>query len=285
MRQLLEFLSKNIHWLVFLLLETASVVLLFRYNSYQGSVWFSTANSVSGKVYEWNSEVTKFFSLSDINKQLTQRNTQLELEMSKLRQELLDLSKDSTVVLAKNPVIDCKTIPAKVVQSSLNKKNNLITLDKGTADGVQVDMGVVCGNGVVGIVYLAGTHYSVVIPIVSSNSNISSSIRRRGYFGNLRWSGDDPQSAYVEDIPRHAHVVKGDYVETSGYSAVFPQGITIGKVTKVTNSPDGMAYRLKIQLATDFSNLRDVCIIDNSKAKEQVEVLRAAQDSIAVKEK
>ena len=280
MRNLLEFLSRHYHWLLFVLLEAASVALLFSYNSYQGSVWFSSANAMSGKVYEWSSYVESFFDLKAVNLQLTERNTLLEQQLSSARQQIARLTNDSTALTAEIPA-GYKIIPAKVVQMTINKQDNLFTIDRGSADGVKKDMGVVSGSGVAGIVYLVGKHYSVVIPVLNEQSNISCTIRNRGYFGYLRWTGPEKDMAYVEDVPRHAHYSKGDIIETSGYSSVFPKGITVGRIVCTFNSPDGLSYRVKIHLATDFTNLRDVCVIDNAPMQEQLDILRAAQDSIA----
>lgn len=287
MNNLLEFLSKYNHWLLFLLLEIVSAVLLFQFNSYQGSVWFSSANVVSGKVYELDSYISSFFALSDINKQLTQRNVQLEHEVSQLQTRLDSLSGDTASAGQFNQYDMLKgyrLIPAKVVSNSINRKDNLITLDKGEADGVHKDMGVVCGNGIVGIVYLVSEHYSIVIPVLNSTSNISCTIKNRGYFGYLHWQEGSSKKASVDDVPRHAHFALYDKVVTSGYSSVFPPGVLVGKIMHVYNSKDGLSYRLEVELSTDFGNLRDVCIIDDAQLKERLEVLRAAQDSIKVKD-
>ena len=283
MRNLIEFLTKHYHWLLFVLLEAASVVLLFSYNSYQGSVFFSSANVVSGKCYEWSSKVTSYFSLSETNQQLTLRNTQLEQQLYVVKSQLEKTQVDTNLIRAE-VASEYNTITAKVVQNSINKKDNLITIDKGYADGVRKDMGVVSGTGVVGIIYLVGKHYSVALPVLNSRSNISCTIRKRGYFGYLHWQGTDSQYAYVEDVPRHAHYTKGDIIETSGYSSVFPKGITVGKVICTFNSADGLSYRIKIKLATDFANLHDVCIINNKKIIEQTTILQAATDSIVGKQ-
>ena len=282
MRNLLEFLSRHNHWFVFVLLEVLSLTLLFHYNSYQGSVWFTSANAVSGKVYELSSAVTQYFSLTDVNRQLTQRNVYLEREVEMLAEQIRKTQKDTTAVerMQQSVMRQYSNIPAKVVSSSLDKANNLITIDKGSADGVRKDMGVVCGTGVVGIVYLTSEHYSVVIPVLNAQSNISCSIRGRGYFGYLHWNGGSPEYAYIDDIPRHAHFKLGDYVVTSGYSAVFPPGVRVGKILHVFNSADGLSYRVQLRLSTDFARLRDVCVIDDAVMKERLQIMRAAQDSI-----
>lgn len=284
MHNLTEFLAKHNHWFVFLVLEVLSMVLLFRYNSYQGSVWFSSANAVTGKVYEWDSAVESYFSLSGVNSQLTQRNAFLEQQVRMLDDSIARLTRSQEAAVTRLssmvPFQGCRLIPAKVVANMVNRYDNLITIDKGSADGVKRDMGVVCGMGVVGIVYLVSEHYSIVIPALNSHSNISCTIQRRGYFGYLRWRGGSSQLAYLEDVPRHAHFKLGDNVVTSGYSSVFPPGVMVGKVLHVFNSADGLSYRVQVKLSTDFARLRDVCLVDDSALQERIDLMRAAQDSI-----
>lgn len=288
MRNLLDFLRKYHHWFVFILLEVASGVLLFQYNSYQGSVWLSSANTVVGKIYQWESEITSFFSLSRTNEQLTLRNFYLERQVDQLRRLYADVTKDTTV-MERNELqflSQYKLIPAKVVDNSVNKAENLMTIDKGRADGVEADMGVACGNGVVGVVYLVSEHYSVVIPVLNaSSSRISCAIRNRGYFGYLRWYGGDPSVAYVEDIPRHARFKLGEWVVTSGFSSIFPSGVLVGKIEQVYNSRDGLSYKLKVRLSTDFSCVRDVCVISDKSIAERALLMQAARDSMSVKQK
>lgn len=284
MHNLTEFLAKHNHRFVFLVLEVVSMVLLFRYNSYQGSVWFSSANAVTGKVYEWDSAVESYFSLSGVNSQLTQRNAFLEQQVRMLDDSIARLTRSQEAAVTRLssmvPFQGCRLIPAKVVANMVNRYDNLITIDKGSADGVKRDMGVVCGMGVVGIVYLVSEHYSIVIPALNSHSNISCTIQRRGYFGYLRWRGGSSQLAYLEDVPRHAHFKLGDNVVTSGYSSVFPPGVMVGKVLHVFNSADGLSYRVQVKLSTDFARLRDVCLVDDSALQERIDLMRAAQDSI-----
>lgn len=286
MRNLLEFLAKYNHWFFFVILEVISLTLLFRFNSYQGSVFFSSANAVTGKVYEWDAAVKNFFSLTKINEQLNVRNLYLEQTVKKLTEQLTVSTGDSNRLQRTQMQIlnEYKLIPAKVITNSIDKKDNFITLDKGSADGVRKDMGVACGNGVVGVVYMASSHYSIVIPVLSSKSNISVTIKKRGYYGYLHWTGGSSELAYVDDIPRHAHFRLGDIVETSGYSSIFPPGIIVGQILHVYNSHDGLSYRVQVRLTTDFGNLRDVCIIDNTGMEERVNLLRAAEDSLRLKQ-
>lgn len=286
MRNLLDFLVKYSYWFLFFVLEAVSFVLLFQFNSYQGSVWFSSANAVAGKLYETTSAVESYFQLSKINTELTQRNLYLEQRLCKLEKEKSDSVADSTMensLLVKS-LQPYRLIPAQVVNMKWGRKDNLLTIDKGEADGIKKDMGVVCGTGIVGIVYLTSAHYSIVIPVLNSQSNISCVIQGRGYFGYLHWTGGDISEAYVDDVPRHAHFKLYENVVTSGYSSVFPAGIMVGKILHVYNSADQMSYRLRVKLSTDFGRLRDVCVVDNTALSEQIEVMRAAEDSIRMKE-
>ena len=136
MRNLLEFLAKYNHWFVFLILEVVSMVLLFQYNSYQGSAWFSSANAVTGKLYEWDANVETFFSLTKVNQELTQRNAYLEQEVQKLSDSLVCVTKDSSIYHRDQFALlrNYRLIPAKVVANSVDKPGNLMTIDKGSAD-------------------------------------------------------------------------------------------------------------------------------------------------------
>lgn len=286
MHNLVEFLAKYNHWFLFIVLEVISMVLLFQFNNYQGSVWFTSANAVAGKVYEADAQVKSYFNLSTVNAELTQRNLQLEQQVKFLEESLLDKTADSLTMANRQMqyLSQFGLVPAKVISNSLDKTDNLITIDKGSADGIHKDMGVACGNGVVGVVYLVSEHYSIVIPVLNSQSNISCTIQKRGYFGYLRWKGGSSDIAYVEDIPRHAHFRKHDKVVTSGYSSIFPLGIMVGEIQQVYNSKDGLSYRLKVKLSVDFGKLRDVCVINDKAMEERIELLRAAQDSIKPKQ-
>ena len=283
MRNLLDFLRTYHHWFLFIFLEVISAVMLFRYNTYQNSAWLSSANMLAGKVNEVESGITTFFSMTRANEELTLRNFYLERQVDQLRRLYMDATKDTTIKERQElqMLSQYKLIPAKVVSNSIDKPENLLTIDKGKADGVEVDMGVACGNGVVGVVYLVSEHYSVVIPVLNTTmSRISCAIRDRQYFGYLRWNGVDPSVAFVEDIPRHAQFKRGEWVVTSGYSAIFPSGVLVGKIEKVFNSNDGLSYKLQVRLSTDFGCLRDVCVISERNVAERARLMEAVRDSL-----
>lgn len=283
MKNLLEFLQKHHHWFLFGVLEAISFVLLFQYNSYQNSVWFSSANAVAGRVYEGFSAVESFFSLTRVNKSLTLRNFYMERQLAQLRR--LYGEQTQQVPAQEQQMLDSlsryQLIAAKVVTNELHKPNNLMTIDKGCADGVEPGMGVACGKGIVGVTYLTSDHYTVVIPVLNTNSSrISCAIRGHGYFGVLRWYGQEAGYAYVEDIPRHARFKRGEWVETNGYSSIFPEGVLVGQIVEVYNSRDGLSYKLKVRLSTDFGNLRDVVVISDKSIAERMRLMQAARDSL-----
>ena len=229
MRNLLNFLIKYNYWFVFLLLEIASLVMLFRFNNYQQSVYFTSANAISGKVYEISGGIMSYFYLKSANETLLERNTILERQLTFLRNALKDRNVDSLEInrLAELSSNQYKTIPAHVINNSLNLVNNYLTLDKGKSDGILPEMGVIGEEGVVGIVYMASEHYSVVISVLNSKSNISCKITNSDYFGYLKWEHGDSRYAYLKDLPRHAEFNLGDTIITSGYSTVFPEGVMV----------------------------------------------------------
>jgi rod shape-determining protein MreC len=285
MENLWQFLTRHFHWLLFLFLEAVSVVMLFSYNDYQASTWISTSNALAGKIYEYQADVEHFFSLTKQNEELTLHNIILEKQIDMLRQKCDSLAGDTTAAqrLEMENLQAFTLIPAKVVSNSIVNADNLITINKGSKDGVKADMGVVCGNGIVGVVYLVSRNYAVIIPALNNRSRISCSIRGTNYFGYLTWTPGDPSVAFIEDVPRHAKFKKGDWIETSGYSSIFPHGISVGKIEKIFNSNDGLSYRLQVRLSTDFSCLRDVCVINDKEMAERMRLREAANDSLMMK--
>lgn len=283
MNNLLEFVQRHFHWLLFVILEVVSMVLLFQYNSYQHSVWFSSANAVVGQVHAWNSEARSFFTLKENNRVLMLRNYHLERQVSQLRRLYGEATEhhdpaDNRVV---DSLADYQLIAARVISNDLSSADNLMTIDKGAKDGVRGGMGVACGTGIVGVTYLTSDHYTIVIPILNTSaSRISCAIRGKGYFGVLRWYGEDPTVAYVEDIPRHARFKRGDWVETNGFSSIFPPGVLVGQIKDIYNSSDGLSYRLKVRLSTDFGRLRDVVVISDESIADRVRLMQSARDSL-----
>ena len=271
MRNLLNFLMKYNYWFLFLLLEVASFVLLFRFNRYQQSVYLTSANGVAGAIYGVAGSVSSYFHLKTVNADLLERNVWLERKVEVLEKAFAEQGPDSVMLHSLENLVSAKyeAYRATVIKNSLNRVDNYLTLDKGSVDSIRPEMGVVDANGVVGIVYKTSPHYSLVISLLNSKSNLSCKISGSGYFGYLHWEGTDAQYAYLRDLPRHAEFSVGDTVVTSGYSAVFPEGVMVGTVDEMTDSHDGLSYRVKVKLATDFGKVTQVCIISRAGQEEQ----------------
>ncbi|NMA73745.1 MAG: rod shape-determining protein MreC [Bacteroidales bacterium] len=266
MRNLLDFLIKYNYWFLFILLEIASFVLLFKYNNYQHSIFFTSANVITGKVYELSSKVVSYFHLQSVNDDLLDRNVYLEQQLAN---QSIQERINSDDFLEHDSLSNYKLYKAYVINNSLTQVNNFITLDKGSSDGIKPEMGVIDGNGVVGIVYKTSSHYSVVISLLNSLSNLSCKIKDSQYFGHLYWEPGDAQHAFLTDLPRHAKFSLGDTIVTSGYSAVFPEGLMVGMVDDMLDSEDGLSYMLKVRLASNFGTLGNVRVIENINQKEQ----------------
>lgn len=280
MRTILEFLRRYNYLFLFLVLEAVSFTLLFRFNSYQGNVWLTAAGRVTARLNALYGEGESYLYLRYVNSDLVRRNILLQQQNEKLREALAKKGGAShfTDSLTQQAAADLSMTAANVVSSITQRRNNYIVVNRGTADGIRPEQGVVGGQGVVGIVYLCEEHNSLVIPLTNRRSNLSCRVRGGNYFGSLTWDGKDLRYATLDDIPRYAKVKKDDIVETSGFSAVFPPGLFVGRVTEVRNSSDGQSYTLIVHLGADFSTLRDVNIISTSyKAETDSLRQRAAQ--------
>ncbi len=279
MRNLLNFLIRYNYCFLFLLLEVVGFVLLIRFNRYQQSVCFTSANQVAGKVYEISGGILSYFHLKTVNEDLLDRNLWLEQRVSLLEKTLHERGIDSARLysLEQAAMDSLRIFKANVIKNSLNRADNYITLDKGAREGIRPEMGVIDANGVVGIVYKTSAHYALVIPLLNSKSSISCKILGSDYFGYMKWEGGDSRFAYLKDLPRHAEFNLGDTVVTSGYSAVFPEGVMVGTVDDMQDSHDGLSYLLKVKLATDFGKVSDVRIIARSGQSEEKELERSVE--------
>ena len=276
MKALIAFCLRYYYLALFILLEGTALVLLFNFGAWQSSVWFSAASEVAGRVYAVQSTITAFLHQSNDNARLTAKNLVLEQRVAALSTLLERATHDSTYTERHLAEVlqPRELIAAQVVHNEIRRRDNYITIDRGRADGVEAEMGVVSGTSVVGIVYMASEHYSIVLPILNSGCSISCRLRQGKCFGYLRWKGGSSRRAVLDDVPRHARIKVGDVVETSGYSAVFPEGLFVGRVTRVGNSEDGLSYLLDVGLGTDFSRLRHVAVIKPLPHSEEIQALK-----------
>lgn len=265
MNNLLNFLIKHSPWLVFVLYVVLSCIMLFQTNPYQQSVYLTSANALTASVYEAFSNITGYFNLRDINEDLQLRNAQLEMEVTGLRNQVNDyrMRLDDTTKL--QPALrQFSFVIAHVISNSIAQPYNYITINRGSRDGIRPEQGVVDQNGVVGIVNTVGPHSARIISLLNPNMKLSVKMKDSQYFGSLSWDGRDPSTALLEELPRHGRYNPGDTVVTSGYSAVFPEGIIVGRVVKRETDMSGNFVTLRVRLSTDFSRLSTVRAITNT---------------------
>lgn len=271
MRNFFLLIRKYNFFIVFLLLEVVSGILLVRNSTYQRAAVISTSNELVGKIYTAYSNVTDYLVLGETNRILSAENARLR------RADSVSFYDPSFRVLRVNDTIGLQQyeyISARVVNNSVSRVNNYITLDKGSLQGIQPEMAVMGSNGVVGIVKDVSEHFSTVISILHSSTKISSKIKKNNYFGSSVWDGENPQIAKLLDIPSHAQVKVGDTIVTSTYSGIFPRDILVGVVSEIGTS--GESFKdIKLKLATDFQKLSYVYVIRN--------LLKSERDTLEAK--
>ncbi|GAB3286437.1 rod shape-determining protein MreC [Hymenobacter tenuis] len=291
MNNLFAFLFRYRGILVFALLEVLSLYLLVRNSTYQRAAFFNSANTYIGQVLDWRTQVQDYFRLIDVNKGLMKENAMLRQQLyrpdlSAREADSLPVSKDSLTqarlavlgrpdslllglrqLPARDP--DYPLIPARVVSSTQRRVDNYLTLNVGALDGVKNGMGVVAAAGVVGRVKVASEHYATVTSVLHSKTTISARIQRDGTIGTVRWLGDDPVYAMLDNVPRQNKLVRGDTVVTSGYNAVFPEGVLVGTIDSFVKEPDKNFWTVKLKLAVDFSSLTYVYVVTSRPKAER----------------
>mgnify|MGYP001027879575 CR=1 FL=1 len=258
-----------------------SCALLFQSNPYQHSLYLTSANAVSAGVYRMANGVTSYFNLRDINEDLQRRNADLEIELLNLKARLKDYQEQEYMnsVPVDSSLSRYHFIIAHVINNSVSRSHNYITIEKGALDGVRPDMGVVDQNGIVGKVNIVGPHSSRVISLLNNNLRISCKVKGSQQVGSLVWDGKDYRVALLEELPRHATFHKGDTIITSGYSTSFPEGVPVGIISGEMKDYDDNFYTLKVKLFTDFSALSTVRVVIDDMAEE----LKTVEQDIPVK--
>ena len=273
MHDLISFIVRFSSWLVFTFYVVLSCILLFNNNPFQHHVILTSANSVSSSVYGVANNVTSYFNLRGINEDLQLQNAELETEVIALRNQVAayKLRDYADSVQTVEPLRQYGFIIAHVINNSISKPYNYITIEKGSADGLRPEMGVVDQTGVVGVVNVVGEHYSR-ISLLNPDLRISCKLKGSEVFGSLVWDGKNSDEALLEELPKHTVYEEGDTIITSGYSSMFPEGIPVGIVMKSATADDDNFFTLRIKLLTDFSQLSTVRIIENKRIDEIKEV-------------
>ena len=266
MRNLIDFLIRYSNFLIFLILEVVAFILIGTTHEYQQSSVWSSTNRIIANTNNIRSSIKGYFQLREDNMLLAEENTRLKSQLMELENKIEPLvERDSQYIYAH---LDWEYIPAKVIDISTHKQHNYLTLNKGLRDGIEQDMGVVCADGLVGIVSAVAEKYSLVVPIIHTNISISTRLKSCGQIGGTRWDGRNYQYVHLTDIARHIPILTNDTVVTSGLTSVFPEGILIGVIDEVELNPGDNYHSAKIQLSTNYRALKYVQVLRN-KNKEQ----------------
>lgn len=269
MRNLLVFLWKYHFFILFLLFEGLSVFLIYENSNFHRANMINSANYVSGSILKTVLGAREYLNLKEVNDALANENADLKAKLEYL------ISKDTSKTISIYDTVNIQKynfITAKIINNSTNKRNNYLTLSKGSSDGVKPQMGVVNSFGVVGIVKDVSENYSTVISMLHKDTKISVKIKKNNYFGSLVWDGGNPRVGNLQYIPKHVNIAKGDTIVTSSYSWIFPEGIPCGIVTDYTLKPGDNYYTATIKFFVDFSNLTQVYLIENLVKEEQIKL-------------
>jgi len=269
MQNIVRFFTKIGSFLLFALLEGVALYLLFSSNNFQQSVFFTSANNLSGAVYSLEESISGFFYLKSENEVLMNENNRLYKEIQLLTNQLDQYTDTAGIALMRDKLPgEFELISAKVIHNSVTHQRNFITLKGGRLAGIAPEMGVANSDGIIGVVSHVSDNYSVVIPVLCPPNRFSCKLKKSNTTGSLVWNGDDRRFAMMEEVPPYVSVSKGDTVVTSGYSAIFPEGIMVGVVEEYNVGEDANFLTLKVRLAVHFDALSNVRVIRFNKRKE-----------------
>lgn len=272
MYNLLRFIQKHHFVILFLVLEVLCIVFLTLTQGYHRQKRINTTNDIVGGVYETGTHIGDYFRLGKINRELAEENALLRHQLS----AVVDTTEGYQQVVNADTVYNF--IPARVINSTVNRPNNYILIDKGSLDGIQKDMGVVSTEGIVGIVADVSPHYASVMSLLHSYSNISVRFKNdEEQIATLRWESTNHRYGYVDGIPTHLRPRPGDTIVTSSYSYIFPEDLPAGTVVELIPSPSGTLNKAKIKYATNFAALKTVYVIQHTNLREIDSLLQLQQ--------
>jgi rod shape-determining protein MreC len=270
MRNLLIFISKYNAFFLFLIFEITALIIYVKYNSFQRATYINTANQVTGTLYSRVNELNSYLSLKEVNDSLASENARLQ---SKLKASYY------ADTLAKQTITDSAYkqqytyTEAKVINNSVNKRNNYITIQKGSKDGIIKGMGVICNTGVVGKVIYTSEHLSIVQSLLHKDAKVSAMLADTKDIGSLVWGDDlNPHVGLLMDVPNHVKPRIGQWVVTSTYSDLYPAGIPLGKVSNLHAKGGGFFLNMEVNLSVDFSKLQYVYVVNNKLSLERAQL-------------
>jgi rod shape-determining protein MreC len=273
MQQIFNFLIRNKNTILFLLLLSLSLFLTIQSHSFHRSKFISSANVITGGIYNRANNIQTYFHLEDYNKRLLEENKYLRSRITNLQDTILN--EDFLDSTSYDGIYKIRT--ATVINNNYSKIDNFLTLNRGKNAGIAPEYGAITSQGIVGIIDQVSNNHSRVISILNSNSKINAQLKKSNHFGSLVWDGKDPNVVQLIDVPRQAPVKKGDTIITGGRSYIFPQGIPIGKITDFSLDLSESYYIIDIRLFNDMTNIGYVYIIEN-KDKAEIKALENIDD-------
>jgi len=260
MRNLFLLIIKYGGFLSFLAFEAICFLLIIKNNQKQGEIWAHSSNYFSGVLYEKFDNVTRYWNLSAVSDSLANENARLraELKVARFQEDVLE-----GAVSEEKWQQHYTYISAEIVNNSINRFNNFITINRGKRHGISPRMAVIDDRGLIGITTKVGDYYSSVMSILNKESKIGASIKRNNYFGSLVWQNNNPTIVQLSDIPKHANVQIGDTIQTSGYSSIFPGGIPIGVVNEFNLPAGSNFFKIDVELFNDIAKAKYVNVVNN----------------------
>jgi rod shape-determining protein MreC len=272
MRGLFRFLLKNYAFLLFLLLEVTSFILIFNFNSYQKAQYLNSSNKFTGTVYNTYNAIGRYLSLASVNRKLAHENAMLKSLISDL--PYIKITPYQVVMNAEVTDSVYRFISARVINNSVDKQNNYITLNKGRKHGIKPDQGIINSEGIVGVITNVSESYSLGFSVLNKRWGASAKLKKSGTFGPLSWDGKNAGFASLTGIPFHVELSEGDTVVTSSYSSVFPEGIMIGTIHSLDKPAGDNYYNISVKLSVDFRSLSYVDVVENLK-KDEIKALES----------
>jgi rod shape-determining protein MreC len=260
MRNLLNFILRHYFFFLFVALQVVAFALIFQNHFYQRSAFVNSSNYLAGNVYGARNNVSQYFNLRNINKQLAIENTAIlgNSSGSYLKTDQQIFTFNDTVYKKQFDYIN-----ARVINNSVRNRNNYITLNKGRMHGIKPDMGIINSNGVIGIVKVVSNNFSSVLSFLHSDIQVSAKIKKNDHLGTVLWEGYNYRKASMLYVPPHVELTIGDSIITSGFSQIFPEGILIGTISDFEIRRGDNFFTIGIDLATDFNNLNYVSVVRN----------------------
>lgn len=265
MQQIISFLYKNKYPLLFLLLELTAIFFTIQSHSYHQSKFVNSANAITGGIYNRINNFKELVLLKEDNKRLSEENAHLK-NLLELRKKQLVI-RDSSLVDTVNYFQKYNYTSAKVINNNFRKNNNYLTINKGKAEGIQTDLGVINTKGIIGITKSVANHYATVLSILNVNSRINVKLLKSDHFGSLSWDNKDYNTVQLLDLPIQANIKVGDTVITGGRSTIFPEGIPVGTIKSFDTKNNTYDY-INITLFNDMSSIGFVDIVTNFQKSE-----------------